>query len=61
MAIVMVTAWVPVPDALVAVTVAEDVPRVVGVPEIRPVVGFTLSPAGRPLAPKLVGPLLAVI
>jgi hypothetical protein len=52
---------VPVPPALVALIVTDDVPVAVGVPEITPVVELTLSPAGKPVALKLVGELLAVI
>jgi hypothetical protein len=37
------------------------VPAVVGVPEINPVLVFTLRPAGNPVALKLVGLLVAVI
>ena len=51
----------PVPPEFVAVMVTEELPAVVGVPEIRPVVEFTLSPAGRPVAPNDVALLLAVI
>ena len=58
---VIATANVPVPDAFVALTMAFVVPRVVDEPEMRPVMVFTVNPAGRPVAPKLVGPLLAVI
>ena len=46
---------------MVALIVTPKLPFTVGVPEIRPVVVFTVSPAGRPVAPKLVGRLLAVI
>lgn len=49
--IVMVTALLPVPPSLVALTVTMNVPLAVGVPEIRPVLVFTLNPAGNPLAP----------
>ena len=59
--IVNVTAMLPVPPALVADTVTDDVAAVVGVPEIRPVAVLTLNPAGKPVALKLVGLLLAVI
>ena len=38
-----------------------DTPAAVGIPEITPVAGSTLRPAGKPLAPKLVGLWLAVI
>ena len=40
----------PVPPELVALTVAIEVPAVVGVPEINPVVPLTASPGGKPLA-----------
>ena len=50
-----------VPLALLAVTVTLVVPTAVGVPEIRPVVVLTVSPAGRAVALKLVGALAAVI
>ena len=59
--ILNVTTRLPVPVALVADTVTLLVATVVGVPEITPVLVFTLSPAGRPVALKLVGLLLAVI
>jgi len=49
--IVKVTVCEPVPPAFVAVTVAVDVPAVVGVPVIAPVVVLTVRPAGSPLAP----------
>ena len=52
---------VSVPAALVAVILVLKVPSAVGVPEISPVAVFTLSPAGNPLALKLVGFLVAVI
>ncbi len=52
---------VPVPDALVAESVMVELPVVVGVPETRPLAVLTLSPAGRPLAPKEVGLLVAAI
>src|SRR6202020_800134 len=38
------------PVVSVALTVTDDVPAVVGVPEIRPVEELTDSPAGRPVA-----------
>ena len=41
----------PVPALLRALSVTEEVPVAVGVPEIRPVVVFTESPAGKPVAP----------
>jgi len=46
---------------LLALMVTLDVPAVVGVPEITPVLVFTLRPGGRPVALKLVGLLVAVI
>ena len=58
---VRVSVALPVPPALVALIVTEEVPAAVGVPEITPVLVFTESPAGRLLAPKLVGELVAVI
>ena len=39
-----------VPPELVALTVAIEVPAVVGVPQINPVVGLTASPGGKPVA-----------
>jgi len=43
---------VPVPTALVALSVTVDVPPVpVGVPEITPVAVLTDNPAGNPVAP----------
>ena len=36
----------PVPPALVAVTLTEKVPLVVGVPEMRPVLALSVTPAG---------------
>jgi hypothetical protein len=46
---------------LLAVMVTLVVPAVVGVPEITPVLVFTLKPGGSGLALKLVGLLVAVI
>jgi hypothetical protein len=53
----------PEPPALVA-----DRPTATGiavateaVPEIRPVAGFKTRPVGKPVAPKLVAPFVAVI
>jgi hypothetical protein len=51
----------PVPPALFALIVTLEVPAALGVPEINPLDVFTDSPAGSPLALKLVGVLLAVI
>lgn len=59
---VKVTILLPVSrPALVAVTVELYVPFEVGVPDITPVLVFTLSPGGKPEAPKLVGELVAVM
>ena len=52
---------VPVPPALAALMVTLVVPAAAGVPDMRPLAVFTLKPAGRPAALKLVGPLLAVM
>jgi len=49
------------PPEFAAPTVTLLVPAVVGVPEITPVVGLTLNPAGNPLALKEVGLFVAVI
>ena len=51
----------PVPALLVALTVTWEIPGPVGVPEIKPEPVFTVRPAGNPVAPKLVGELVAVI
>ena len=51
----------PMPPAFVAVMVTDEFPATVGIPEIKPVVEFTLSPDGRPVAPNEVALLLAVI
>ena len=59
--IVKVSVALPVPPALVALIVTLYVPAVVGVPEITPVVVFTVNPPGSPVALKLVGLLVAVI
>jgi hypothetical protein len=58
---VKVSVALPVPPALVALMVIVYVPAVVGVPEIIPLVVFTLRPAGSPVALKLVGLFVAVI
>jgi hypothetical protein len=50
----------PVPPELIAPNVTVEVPAVVGVPVILPVVEEILSPDGRPVAVKLVGVLVAV-
>ena len=48
---VSVSVAVPVPVPLVALIVTLEVPAAVGVPEIRPVLEFTVIPAGSPVAP----------
>jgi hypothetical protein len=48
--IVNVNVAVPVPLTLVALMVTAYVPAVVGVPEIKPVLVFTVKPAGSPVA-----------
>lgn len=58
---VKVRAALPVPALFVALMVTLEVPATVGVPEIKPVVGFIVSPAGRPEAAKLAGELVALI
>lgn len=60
-AIVMLSPWLPVPLALVALTVAAKVPAADGVPVIWPVPALTPSPAGKPVAPKLTGVFVASI
>ena len=52
---------VPVPPLLVALRATLNAPADAGVPEITPVPASTASPAGSPLAPKLVGLFVAVI
>jgi hypothetical protein len=51
----------PVPPAFVALIVALVVPTAVGVPVIAPVLVFTDNPAGKGVALKLLGKLVAVI
>jgi len=53
-------AW-PVPLPLVALSVTVEVPAAAGVPEINPLPAFTDNPLGSPVAPKLVGELVAAI
>jgi hypothetical protein len=48
--IVKVNVALPVPPELVALMVTVYVPAVVGVPEIKPVLVFTVKPAGNPVA-----------
>ena len=52
---------VPVPPALEAERVTLFVPALAGVPEINPVLGLFVNPAGRLLAPKEVGLFEAMI
>ena len=59
--IVMETLAEPVPAEFDAEMVTVDVPAALGVPEINPVEVFTLKPAGKPVALKDVGVLLAMI
>ena len=56
-----VSDWFPVPPALIAEIVMLFVDAVVGLPEITPVVGSRLTPAGKPVAPKEVGLSVAVM
>jgi len=58
---VRVSVAVPVPAPLVALNVTDDVPDVLGVPEIKPVAVLIDNPAGKPVAPKLVGLLVAAV
>jgi hypothetical protein len=46
---------------LVAPKVTVEIPAELGVPEIKPVAVLTDKPAGKPLALKLVGELVAAI
>ena len=48
---VKVRVALPVPPALVALSVTVEAPLAVGVPEITPVAVFTDRPAGNPVAP----------
>lgn len=48
--IVKVNVWLPVPPALVALIVTVYTPPTVGVPEMSPVLVFTLRPGGSGLA-----------
>ena len=52
---------IPIPQALLALIVMLLLPTVVGVPEMTPVSGLMLKPAGRPVAAKLVAALSAVM
>ena len=58
--IVITRVAVPVPDPFVAEIKTFEVPAAFGVPVIVPE-AFTLNPAGKPVAPKEVGLLEAVI
>ena len=58
---VSVRVAVPVPVALVALSATLLVPAAVGVPVMAPLVVFIVRPAGRPVALKLVGVLVAAI
>jgi hypothetical protein len=49
-ATVIVRVFVPEPPALVALRVTAEVAATVGVPEISPLVAFTIKPAGSPVA-----------
>ena len=46
---------------LLALSATGIVPAALGVPEINPVVALIDNPAGKPVAPKVVGLLVAVI
>jgi len=59
--ILSVSVAFPVPLLFWAVRATVNVPEVVGVPEMRPLAGLTLSPSGNPDAPKLNGEFVAVI
>ena len=60
-ATVRVNVALPVPPELVALMITVALPDAVGVPEIKPFAAFADKPAGNPVAPKLVGELVAVI
>ena len=47
---VSVAVALPVPEELVALRVRVEVPAAEGVPEIKPVLVFTESPLGKPVA-----------
>jgi hypothetical protein len=49
-ATVIVSVLVADPPALVALRVTAEVAAAVGIPEITPLVAFTVSPAGNPVA-----------
>jgi hypothetical protein len=48
---IIIKVAVHVPPALVALIVTNDVPRIVGVPNIEPVAEFNTRPTGNPVAP----------
>ena len=52
---------VPVPPEFVALKVTLEIPTVAGVPENNPEAVLIVSPAGNPMASKLVGLFGAVI
>jgi hypothetical protein len=59
--VVTVRVAVPAPVVLLALSVTGVVPVELRVPEINPVAVLIDNPAGKPVAPKLVGLLVAVI
>src|SRR5438128_1604259 len=58
--IVSASDWVPVPPEIGRASGREGVPAVVGVAEVRQVVELSVRPGGSPLAPTLVGALVAL-
>ncbi len=52
---------VPVPLAFVALMLTMNVPSIVGIPVIIPVLVSTVSPGGKSVALKVTGELVAVI
>ena len=58
---VSVSAFVPVPPRLVALSVTANVPAAVGAPLMNPLAEFTERPAGRPVASYEVGEFVAMI
>src|ERR1700728_3852670 len=57
---VNVSVALPVPKLFVAVRATENVPAAVGVPEISPIAGFMDKPAGKPVAPQVMGEAMVV-
>ena len=53
------SAWESTPSALAAAMMTVNAPPSVGVPVIWPVAGLPVTPAGKPVALKLVGVWLA--